>query len=109
MRNRILIALTRFGGLLITGAIVLAQRKFHEITSVGARLAIVAGCVDSLGTVLFVYANQYGRLDEAVVLSSLYPAITVLLARVVLKEHLTSWKMVGLLATMASVAMIAGR
>jgi drug/metabolite transporter (DMT)-like permease len=98
---------TRVGGLLATGSIVLLQRRFRDITAVGIRWAVVTGCVDSLGTVLFVRASQSGRLDEAVVLSSLYPAITVLLARVFLKEHFTRWKFVGLLAALASVPMIA--
>jgi len=83
------------------------QRRFREITSAGVRWAVVAGCIDSLGTVLFVRASQSGRLDEAVVLSSLYPAVTVLLARLFLKEHFTRWKFVGLLAALASVPMIA--
>jgi drug/metabolite transporter (DMT)-like permease len=98
---------TRIGGLLATGAIVLAQCRLREITPAGVRWAVVTGCVDSLGTVLFVRASQSGRLDEAVVLSSLYPAITVLLARLFLKEHFTRWKFVGLLAALASVPMIA--
>jgi len=46
-------------------------------------------------------------MDEAVVISSLYPAITVLLARVFLKEHLTRWKYVGLVAALAAVPIIA--
>jgi len=98
---------TRVGGLVATGAIAVAQRRFREITSAGVGWAVVTGCVDSLGTVLFVRASQSGRLDEAVVLSSLYPAITVLLARLFLKEHFTRWKLVGLLAALASVPMIA--
>ena len=98
---------TRVGGLLATGAIVLVQRRFREITPAGIRWAVVTGCVDSLGTILFVRASQSGRLDEAVVLSSLYPAVTVLLARLFLKEHFTRWKFVGLLAALASVPMIA--
>jgi drug/metabolite transporter (DMT)-like permease len=98
---------TRVGGLMATGAIALAQRRFREITATGVRWAVVTGCVDSLGTVLFVRASQSGRLDEAVVLSSLYPAVTVLLARVFLKEHFTRWKFIGLLAALASIPMIA--
>ena len=98
---------TRIGGLLTTGAVALAQRRFREITSAGVLWAVVTGCVDSLGTVLFVHASQSGRLDEAVVLSSLYPAVTVLLARLFLKEEFTRWRLVGLLAALASVPMIA--
>ena len=98
---------TRTGGLLVTGFIVLLQRNFREITSSGIRWGIVTGGIDSLGTILFVYASQTGRLDEAVVISSLYPAITVLLAKIFLKEHFSRWRFLGLLASLASVPMIA--
>ena len=98
---------TRTGGLIVTGMIVLAQRKFSDITSAGVRWGLFTGCVDSLGTILFVRASQTGRLDEAVVISSLYPAVTVLLARVFLQEHFTRWRFVGLLAALAAVPMIA--
>jgi drug/metabolite transporter (DMT)-like permease len=102
-------SLTRTGGLLITGLIVLVQRRFRDITAAGIRWAVLAGCIDSLGTMFFVHASQYGRLDEAVVLSSLYPAVTVILARIVLREHFTRWRFVGLLAALAAVPMIAAR
>jgi drug/metabolite transporter (DMT)-like permease len=100
-------SLTRTGGLLVTGLIVLFLGQFRDITPAGVRWAVVTGCVDSLGTILFVRASQTGRLDEAVVISSLYPAVTVLLARVFLKEHFTRWRFVGLLAALAAVPMIA--
>jgi uncharacterized membrane protein len=82
--------------------------KFRDITPAGVRWGVLTGCIDSLGTILFVHASQTGRLDEAVVISSLYPAVTVLLARVFLKEHFTRWRFVGLLAALAAVPMIAG-
>ncbi len=99
--------LTRTGGLLITGAIVLLQGRLREITPSLVPRSVVTGGIDSLGTLLFVVASQSGRLDEAVVISSLYPAITVVLARFVLKEHFTRWKLIGLLAALAAVPMIA--
>jgi drug/metabolite transporter (DMT)-like permease len=100
-------SLTRTGGLIITALIVLLQRNFRDITPAGVRWGVVTGCIDSLGTILFVRASQTGRLDEAVVISSLYPAVTVLLARFFLKEHFTRWRFVGLLAALAAVPMIA--
>ncbi len=102
-------SLTRAGGLIITGLIVLLQRNFRDITPSGLRWGVVTGGIDSLGTILFVLASQTGRLDEAVVISSLYPAVTVLLARIVLKEHFTRWRFVGLLAALAAVPMIAAQ
>jgi drug/metabolite transporter (DMT)-like permease len=100
-------SLTRTGGLLITGLIVVAQRRFRDITAVGISWGVLTGCIDSLGTMLFVRASQSGRLDEAVVLSSLYPAMTVLLARIFLKEHFTTWKVAGILAALTAVPLIA--
>jgi drug/metabolite transporter (DMT)-like permease len=100
-------ALSRTGGLIVTGVVVLVGGNFRDITRAGVRWAVLTGCIDSLGTILFVRASQAGRLDEAVVISSLYPAVTVLLARVFLKEHLSRWRFVGLLAALAAVPMIA--
>ncbi|MGA7512435.1 MAG: DMT family transporter [Candidatus Sulfotelmatobacter sp.] len=100
-------ALTRTGGLIVTSVVVLVLRNFRDITSAGVRWGVITGCIDSLGTILFVHASQSGRLDEAVVISSLYPAVTVLLARLFLKEHFTRWRLVGLLAALAAVPMIA--
>jgi uncharacterized membrane protein len=102
-------SLTRTGGSIITTLIVLLYGKFRDITPAGVRWGVLTGGIDSLGTILFIRASQTGRLDEAVVISSLYPAVTVLLARLFLKEHLTRWRFVGLLATLAAVPMIAAQ
>jgi drug/metabolite transporter (DMT)-like permease len=88
--------------------IVLLQRNFRQITSAGVQFGLLAGCLDVSGTALFVRATQTGRLDSAVVLTSLYPAVTVLFARLILHEHFTRWKAVGMLAALLAVPMIAG-
>lgn len=72
-----------------------------------AALGLLAGFFDISGSALFIYASQRGRLDEAVVITSLYPAVTVVLARLFLKEHFSRWKFIGLLAALAAVPLIA--
>ena len=99
-------ALSRMASLILTGTIVLFLRTRH-ITSQSAGWGVLAGCLDVTGSALFVRASQTGRLDTAVVLTSLYPAVTVLLARVILKEHFTRWKAVGMFAALLAVPMIA--
>ena len=72
-----------------------------------AALGALAGCLDIAASALFICASQRGRLDEAVVITSLYPAVTVLLARLVLKEHFSRWRFLGLVAALAAVPLIA--
>jgi drug/metabolite transporter (DMT)-like permease len=71
-------------------------------------IAVIAGCFDITGSALFVRAAQTGRLDTAVVLCSLFPAVTVLLARFFLHEHFSRSKTVGMLAALAAVPLVAG-
>jgi drug/metabolite transporter (DMT)-like permease len=99
--------LSRSASLLFTGTIALAASNFRKITQADIAWGILAGCIDVTGTVLFIRAAQIGRLDTAVVISSLYPAITVLLARLILREHFTRWKAVGIFAAMLAVPLIA--
>jgi uncharacterized membrane protein len=71
-------------------------------------IAVVAGILDITGSAAFIRASQVGRLDEAVVLSSLYPAVTVLLAHIFLREHFSRARTIGMVAALAAVPMIAG-
>jgi len=101
-------ACSRVGSLLVTGAIVLFGRYLRAVPALVLGIAVVAGILDITGSAVFIRAAQIGRLDDAVVLSSLYPAVTVVLARIFLHEHFSHARTIGMVAALAAVPMIAG-
>ncbi len=100
-------AISRIGSFTATAVAVVVTRAPLALDRPRAALGMFAGFFDITASALFIFASQRGRLDEAVVVTSLYPAVTVLLAWLVLKEHFSRWKFIGLLAALAAVPMIA--
>jgi drug/metabolite transporter (DMT)-like permease len=72
------------------------------------RTAAAAGIVDMTANVLYLLASRMGSLAVVVTLSSLYPASTVALARLVLGERLHRTQVWGLACALAAVALIVG-
>lgn len=89
--------------------IVIASRRPWKPSRSLLGWMIFAGVFDSLGNMFFMYAVRHGRLDVATVLSSLYPASTVLLARFVLKEKISRLQTSGMIAALVAVPLIAAR
>lgn len=72
-----------------------------------AAAAGVAGLLGAVATGLFLLATQSGLLAVAAVLSSLYPAATVLLAALVLHERIGRAQGLGLLLAATAVGLVA--
>lgn len=69
--------------------------------------AAVMGPLGAFAQGSFLFASQQGLLSVVAVISSLYPASTVLLAAVVLRERILRWQAVGLVFAVAAVTLVA--
>lgn len=72
------------------------------------RFASVAanGAVAAAGLTLYMLAAQEGSMAGAVVLSSLYPVIPVVLGLSLLRERLSAWQVAGLVAASGTVLLV---
>jgi uncharacterized membrane protein len=96
---------TRIAGV---SALLMALAVMRSKAPVKAFLAIgiVAGVLDTLGNLFYILAAQVGRLDVAAMVSSLYPAGTILLAAIVLRERPSRRQMAGIGLALAAVVML---
>ncbi len=92
---------------ILSSGVALAVRPRWRGVRAVAPLILVAGLADYGGNALFLLASQGGALSVPVVLSSLYPVTTVLLAAWLLRERLHRWQVAGIALALIGVALIA--
>jgi drug/metabolite transporter (DMT)-like permease len=90
----------------VTALILLWINRMPLPALKGNPVALLAGVLDAGGNVFYVLARQFTRLDVAAVLSSLYPASTVLLASLLLKERVSRSQLAGVAICLAAIALI---
>jgi drug/metabolite transporter (DMT)-like permease len=66
-------------------------------------VVLLNAALDLTGNFFYILASKSGRLDIAAVLSSLYPGSTVILAWLLLKEHLSRMQLVGIFLALAAI------
>ena len=90
----------------IVGIIALVTGRSLRPGGPGFFIALLSGCLDMGANIAFLLATRIGLLSLAAVVTSLYPAPTVLLAMLVFRERLTVPRAVGLAIACAGVAFI---
>jgi drug/metabolite transporter (DMT)-like permease len=97
--------ISRSAMLLVALALVALRRETLPVPQ-RHPLALLAGVLDVGGNTFYMLATQLTRLDVAAVLSSLYPAVTVLWALGLNGEKLTRWQWLGLGACLGAVGLM---
>jgi drug/metabolite transporter (DMT)-like permease len=87
-------------------AVVAVRRPALGVPALQLPVLALIGMGDMLGNLLFAAASTSGLVSITSVLASLYPIVTVVLARLVLKERVARSQETGIVLTLAGVALI---
>ena len=101
------ITISQLAAMVTVTCIALVTRDLGLPPAGTRRLGLLTGVAGAAGTAMFFLASHHGLLAITAVITSLYPAGTILLARVLLGERLTRLRVAGLCFAAASVALIA--
>ena len=69
-------------------------------------VGVLAGSLDTIGNLFYIQTTRFGRLDVAAMVCSLYPAGTILLAALVLREWPTRRQFAGIGLALAAVVLL---
>ena len=102
------VAISRTAGTLVAVGIAVATRTrpWRRDGDGAGVIALVSGAVDAAANVCYVLATRAGLFGLAVVITSLYPGMTVLLARWVLGERMRWLQRAGLLLAAIGVVLL---
>jgi drug/metabolite transporter (DMT)-like permease len=101
------LAAARFTAVAFVFVVILLRHQQPILPQVRvAPFVVLAGVLDAAGNAFFLLAAHSGRLDVAAILSSFYPAATVLLAAVVLRERVTRMQGIAILLVLLAVPLI---
>jgi drug/metabolite transporter (DMT)-like permease len=98
---------TRFASIVLTSSLYILKGMPAIPKNKHFFYIFLAGIFDVMGNAFFVFAAHLGRLDISVSLSSLYPAATVILAWLILKEKLLRQHWLGIFSALVSLSLIA--
>jgi drug/metabolite transporter (DMT)-like permease len=102
------VAISRSAGTVVAlgMALVTRTRPWPRGDGGVVRIALISGAIDAAANVCYVLATRVGLFGLAVVMTSLYPGVTVLLARLVLGERMRWAQRAGLLLAAVGVVLV---
>lgn len=102
------LVIARSVSVVLFSAVALARLQSMRMPRAVLRVAVACGVLDMLANALYIVAMRGGPLSVVVTLASLYPASTVLLARLVIGERLSPRQAAGVACALVAVVLIVG-
>lgn len=109
-----IIVMRTTAAMLLSVIVLIGLLRGHKTSTSGEPLGLkiwltvcAAGALDATANILFTLASRSGSLTVTGVLTALYPLGTILLARVVLKEHVAGIQKVGIALTIGASLLLA--
>jgi drug/metabolite transporter (DMT)-like permease len=96
----------RITSIALFGIIAVATGRTVRMSAPATATAVGGGVLDMLANAVYMFAARVGPLSIVVTLASLYPAATVILARVFLRERLSFVQGTGIACALGAVAII---
>jgi drug/metabolite transporter (DMT)-like permease len=100
------LVIARFASAALIVPLARARGAFQAIRGRTLWVVVLAGACDALANMCFLLASREGLLSLASVLTSLYPATTVILAVWLLREHTSPIQRLGLALAAGSIVLI---
>jgi drug/metabolite transporter (DMT)-like permease len=100
------LVISRFASPIALLPIAVQRRSFARLSGRVLGIALIAGSCDALANLFFLLASHAGLLSIASVLTSLYPAMTVVLAITLLHERTGPLQRAGLGLAAAAIVLI---
>ena len=99
------LASTRLGIFLFV-LLLLKNKKLGISPRNKLHYSLIAGLLDCIGALLFVFASHHARVDIAAVLSSLYPVATILCATLISRETINPNQWLGIIVCFCGVMLL---
>ena len=96
----------RISGIVPVVVFAVSTGRSMVLTRSAVPLAIVAGVLDVIANITLLLATRGGLLSLVALLSSLYPVVALLTARIFLHERLLPSQLAGVVAAMAAVGLL---
>ncbi len=94
------------GGIVVIIAVLVSMKFKVEMNTKGIIFALATGITGALGSLLFFYALTKGKTSTVVLITALYPLVTIGLSYFLLQETITLKQGMGMVLALSAIVLM---